>query len=56
MFSYSLKNDVESLTVLLSLSSSDFDTEFVFFFVTFHHTLDESFLSAEDSHHFLISI
>lgn len=45
MFSYSLKNDMESLTVILGLSLSDFDTESVYFFVTFHHTLDDSFLS-----------
>lgn len=46
MLSDCLKNDVESFTVILCLSLSDFDTEFVFLFVTFHHTLDDSFLSA----------
>lgn len=53
MFSYSLKNAMESLTVMLSLSSFYFDTEFVFIFVTLHCTLDDSFLSKEDSHHYL---
>lgn len=45
MFLQSLKNDVESLTVILGSSLSDTDTEFVVFFMTFHHILDDSFLS-----------